>query len=206
MKKILIISTACLAIFSLSNCKKVLDKQDLGNFTADQVYNDSTTTKLSMDYLYTQNQPSWFGNSGGAIGAAGTYNLTEETQGSNAYVQGTLTMESVGDIATSNSSGNNYGKIRTINMFIRDVNAGTMALATKRRFTAQAYFWRAYRYFELVKLYGGVPLITTPLDAVGDEAKAAALKPRNSTTETFALIRSDLDSCIKYLPLDGHNN
>lgn len=201
MKKILIISTACLAIFSLSNCKKVLDKQDLGNFTADQVYNDSTTTKLSMDYLYTQNQPSWFGNSGGAIGAAGTYNLTEETQGSNAYVQGTLTMESVGDIATSNSSGNNYGKIRTINMFIRDVNAGTMALATKRRFTAQAYFWRAYRYFELVKLYGGVPLITTPLDAVGDEAKAAALKPRNSTTETFALIRSDLDSCIKYLPV-----
>lgn len=190
---------ACATALLFTNCKKVLEKQDLGNFLAEQVYNDSTTTKLSVDYLYTQNQPGWFGNSGGAV--SGTVNtLTEEQYSDNAFTRGALTISSVGDIGTSNAASNNYGKIRTINMFIRDVNAGTLPLDVKRRFTAQAYFWRAYRYFELAKVYGGVPLVTTPLEAVGEDAKQAALLPRSNAAATFALIKSDLDSCVRYLP------
>ncbi|MDT3404541.1 RagB/SusD family nutrient uptake outer membrane protein [Mucilaginibacter terrae] len=182
-----------------TSCKKVLEKQDLGTFQVDQVYNDSVTTKLSVDYLYSQNQPGWFGNSGGSI--SGTLSsLTDEQYGDNVFTRGSVTIASVTDIATANAANNNYGKIRSINMFIRDVNGGTMPLEVKRRFNAQAYFWRAYRYFELAKVYGGVPLVTTPLEAVGDEAKQAALLPRSNAAATFALIKSDLDSCVKYLP------
>jgi hypothetical protein len=200
MKKLFIISSACLAIFGLSNCKKVLDKQDIATFQAFQVYNDSTTAKLSIDYVYSQNQPGWFGNTGGSIHSAGTYNLTEESQGSNVFVLGTATVESVTDIGVANNQSSVWNKIRVINTFLRDINAGTLDLAVKRRFAAQAYFWRAYRYFELVKLYGGVPIVLVPLDAVGEEAKLAALVPRNKTSEVFAQIKSDLDSCVKYLP------
>lgn len=201
MKKIhkIALISACFVVVS-SGCKKVLEQQDIGNFTASEVYNDSTTAKLSLDYVYSQNQPGWFGNTGGSVASSSISGLTEECYADNAYVKGTVTIETVTDIATSNSASNNYGKIRTINMFIRDVNAGTMPDATKKRFVAQALFWRAFRYFELVKLYGGVPLVTTPLDAVGEEAKQAALLPRNTTSETFAQIESDLDTCIKYLP------
>lgn len=200
MKKIFIITALSLAVFSLTNCKKVLEKKDVGNFTADQIFNDSTTVKLNADYLYSQNQPGWFGTTGGSVHSAGTYNLTEESQGSNNFVLGTLTIESVTDIGTSASANPAYTKIRVINTFLRDVNAGTLDLAVKRRFAAQAYFWRAFRYFELVKLYGGVPLILVPLGAVGDEAKQEALVPRAKTSAVFAQIKSDLDSCIKYLP------
>jgi hypothetical protein len=200
MKKLYIYGVAAfVAATALSSCKKVLEKQDLGNFTADQVYNDSITTKLSVDYIYSQNQPSWFGNSGGSLGGT-LSSLTDEQSGDNVFVRGTATIASVTDIGVANTNGNNYGKIRTINMFIRDVNAGTQPLAVKRRFTAQAYFWRAYRYFELVKVYGGVPLVTTPLDAVGEEAKQEALIPRSNAAAVFTLIRNDLDSCVKYLP------
>ena len=200
MKKIFIITALSLAVFSLTNCKKVLEKSDVGNFTDEQVFNDSTTVKLNADYLYSQNQPGWFGSTGGSVHSAGTYNLTEESQGSNNFVLGTLTIESVTDIGTSASANPAYSKIRVINTFLRDVNAGTLDIAVKRRFAAQAYFWRAYRYFELAKLYGGVPLILVPLDAVGDQNKADALVPRAKTSEVFAQIKSDLDSCIKYLP------
>ena len=200
-KTYLIITAACAASVWLSSCKKVLNKSDLGTFTAAQVYNDSTTATLSINYVYSQNQPSWFGNSGGNV--SGTLNtLADEQYGDNAYVKGTVTIETVGDIGTSNASNNAYGKIRTINTFIRDINAGTLPVDVKNRFAAQAYFWRAYRYFELVKIYGGVPLVLKPLDEVGDDARAAALLPRNTTTQTFTQIVSDLDTCIKYLP--GH--
>lgn len=204
MKKInIVVITACLTALLCSSCKKVLEKQDLGSFTPSQVYNDSTTTKLSSDYLYSQNQPAWFGNVGGFSASVNT--LAEEVYGDNVFVKGTATSESVTDIGAINTSGN-YFKIRTINMFIRDVNAGAMEQATKNRFNAQAYFWRAFRYFELVKLYGGVPLVLAPLDAVGPEAKEAALIPRSSTSETFAQIARDLDSCIKYIPVKWPKN
>jgi hypothetical protein len=204
MKKIYFLAiTACVTSLMFTSCKKVLEKQDINTFTADQVYNDSTTTKLSIDYIYSQNQPSWFGNVGGL--SASVSSLSEEQYGDNVFVKGTATLESVTDLGATNTAGN-YFKIRTINMFIRDVNAGTLDPAMKKRFNAQAYFWRAFRYFELVKLYGGVPLVTAPLDAVGDEAKNAALVPRSTTSETFAQIVRDLDTCIKYLPVKWPKN
>lgn len=204
MKKLSILTlAACLLSMMVSSCKKVLEKQDLGSFTGEQVYNDSITTKLSVDYIYSQNQPAWFGNVGGLSGSVNT--LSEEVYGDNVFVKGTATSESVTDLGAINTSGN-YFKIRSINMFIRDVNAGTMDPATKNRFIAQAYFWRAFRYFELAKLYGGVPLVLVPLDAVGEDAKNAALLPRNSTSETFAQIARDLDSCIKYIPVKWPKN
>jgi hypothetical protein len=203
MKKILIISLAIGTVLCFANCKKVLEKQDLGSFTADQSYNDSTTATLSVNYVYSQNQPGWFGNVGGLSGSVNT--LSDEQSGDNVFTRGTATIESVTDLGNINTSGN-YFKIRTINMFIRDINAGTLAPAVKNRFASQAIFWRAFRYFELVKLYGGVPIVTTPLDAVGDDAKQAALLPRNTTSETFAQIVKDLDTCINYLPSKWPNN
>jgi len=202
MKKNIVLIITAVSAFVLS-CKDVIEKQDLGSFTADQVYNDSITTKLSVDYIYSQNQPSWFGNVGGLSGSVNS--LSDDQYGDNAFVKGTATIESVTDLGSTHTSGN-YTKIRSINMFIRDVNAGTLATPVKRRFTSQAYFWRGFRYFELVKLYGGVPLVLAPLDAVGEEAKQAALLPRNTTSETFAQIVKDLDSCIKYIPVKWPSN
>jgi len=204
MKKLIILITISASLTMLfSNCKKVLEKQDLGNFVAEQIYNDSVTATLSMNYVYGQNQPSWFGNVGGLSSSVNS--LSDEQYGDNVFVKGTATIESVTDLGNVNTAGN-YVKIRSINMFIRDINNGTLAPGTKMRFNAQATFWRAFRYFELVKLYGGVPIVLTPLDAVGEEAKKAALLPRNTTSETFAQIVKDLDTCIKYLPTKWPSN
>src|SRR5476651_621579 len=101
MKKIYILTLATLAgLVSLNSCKKVLDKQDLGSFAVSQVFNDSTVAKLDMDYIYGQNQPSWYGNSGGAVSGAVT-GLTDETAGTSAYVQGTVTLDTEGDIGSA---------------------------------------------------------------------------------------------------------
>ena len=176
-------------------------KPDLQNLQPSQIYGDSTVAKFSLDYIYTQNQPSWFGNgSVSYIGSLGPNNLTEEAYGSNAVTQGTVTSELVGDIGTSNSSSTNYGKLRVINQFISDMNAGTITTGTKKRFIAQALFWRAFRYFELVKIYGGVPLVLTPLNAVGSDALSNDFIPRSTTTATFKQIIADLDTAINYLP------
>lgn len=187
------------AILALTGCKKVLDKADLGSIPGDLVYNDSTLVNLNVGYVYEQNLPAWGGNTSGSVPASGG-TLTDESYGESKFMEGTLTQEDVTDFGTALNAGNNYGKIRIINMLMADVDAGTLPLATKNRLKAQVYFFRAWRYFDLVRLYGGVPLVLTPLDGVGQEAKDAALLPRNTTAECIQRITADLDTAIKYLP------
>lgn len=195
------IAAGLAALFTLAACNKVLDKYDLKTIPGSLIYNDSVLVKMNVDYLYENNLPAWAGNSNlsGSISASAN-SLSDDTYGESKYFEGTLTASDVGDIGTALAANNNYGRIRIINMFIRDVNAGTLPEATKNRFKAQAFFFRAYRYFDLVRLYGGVPLVLTAMDAVGEQAKRDALLPRNSTSECIAQIVQDLDSAIAYLP------
>jgi hypothetical protein len=200
LKSLNIISAIVLVTLSvlLTNCKKVLMKEDLQYTTPTEVFNDSTLAILNINYIYSANQPAWFGSTGGALGGGGA--MCDEFYGDNAFVKGTVNIETVGDIGTAVSVSNNYGKIRVINTTLASLATSTLPQGTKNRYRAQVLFWRAFRYFDLVRLYGGVPLVLTPLQAIGAEAKNAALLPRNSTSECFKQIVSDLDTCIKYLP------
>lgn len=62
-------------------------------------------------------------------------------------------------------------------------------------YLGEGYFFRAYNYFNLLKTYGGVPLI----DSVLDPGNKEIYKPRASMDETTNFILSDLDTAIQDL-------
>ncbi len=68
---------------------------------------------------------------------------------------------------------------------------------TKKQFEAEAKFIRALVYFNLARLFEGVPLITTPV--TGDEA---ANMGRNSVDEVYLQIIDDLQDAIDRFPRD----
>ncbi|RTQ51611.1 RagB/SusD family nutrient uptake outer membrane protein [Hymenobacter gummosus] len=189
------------ALFTtLTGCEDALDKTNLGSMSEDLVFNDSTLAQLNVDFIYDQNLPNWGGQTTIGLGNVNPSTLSEETSGDTKYFEGTLTTNDVQDFGTALNASNNYGKIRNINMFLAGMRKGSVAQRSKNRLMAQAYFFRAFRYFDLVRIYGGVPLVLTPLEAVGVEAREKAYLPRNTTTETFAQIVSDLDSAAMFLP------
>jgi len=198
MKKKYIILSAFCSMLALSSCQDVLDKTDLASADPALIFRDSTLANLSLNYIYDQNLPTWGGIT--MISSIGGSSFTDESYGESKYLEGTLTTADVTDFGTALSPSNSYGKIRTINSFIQDMNNGSIPAGAKNRLLAQAYFFRAWRYFELVKLYGGVPLVLTPQSAVGVEARNEAFVPRNLTSENLRQIVADLDSAIKYLP------
>lgn len=207
MKVNKLLTAAFIGTLLFTSCKKVLDQVNENKGNASLIFGDSVLVKGNIDYIYDQNLPKWNGNDGGTLSAQAT-TLTDESASSSVskFLQGSIANSDVGDIGTSNSASNTYGKIRLINVFIRDCRAGTLPAATKNRFIAQAYFFRAFRYFSLVRVYGGVPLVLTPLSSVGDENKLADLLPRNKTSECIKQISDDLDTCIKYLPVKWPNS
>ncbi|WP_437919064.1 RagB/SusD family nutrient uptake outer membrane protein [Sphingobacterium sp. LRF_L2] len=186
-----------LAFFAVS-CSKVLDKTDLSTLDGELIYSDSTLAFLNLSYIYNDNLPSWFGNTGGSISGAGSY--SEESTGSSIYFLGTVTSASVTDFGTGLSTSNNWAKIRKINEFIRDIDAGTLPTYTKNKMKGEALFFRAYRYFDLIRLYGGVPLVLSPQNPIGEENREEILLARNSTTECIKQIVADLDSAIAWTP------
>lgn len=66
----------------------------------------------------------------------------------------------------------------------------------KDQFTGEAKFMRALAYFEMVRLFGGVPNVTTLLSA--EEAKKV---PRASEADIYNLVIDDLQDAIKKLPV-----
>jgi len=90
-----------------------------------------------------------------------------------------------------------YGYIRSSNNIIEKGSASTDAEI--KRYVAEAKFFRAWYYWKLLRLYGGVPLITKVL-ATDDPA---LFTPRSSRTETVDFILKDLQEAKADLPMQS---
>ncbi|WEK17713.1 MAG: RagB/SusD family nutrient uptake outer membrane protein [Candidatus Pedobacter colombiensis] len=198
MKLNTIIFFTAAILLGLSSCQKVLDKKDLGSLDGGLIFNDSTLAFFNLSFVYDQNLPSWYGNTGGAISGNGTF--SDEAQGTQLFFSGQVISTTVADFGTGLSNTNNWGKIRKINEFIRDVKNGSMPEATKNRMLAEAMFFRAFRYFDLVRLYGGVPIVLEPMDPIGEANKEGNMLPREPTSACIQQIIADLDFGIQNLP------
>jgi starch-binding outer membrane protein, SusD/RagB family len=107
-------------------------------------------------------------------------------------------------VYTANNATNywsQYTNIRKCNVFIKEVTASNLDPAWKTTRLAEARFLRAFFYQLLWTHYGGVPIITTVLNAAqqGDEIFQA----RNSDLETFEFITSECAAIANDLPLSA---
>jgi hypothetical protein len=89
--------------------------------------------------------------------------------------------------------------IRQANTLINDL-PNYPALATQaKNWIGEAKFLRAYVYFQLVKRYGGLPIIEAPQNLNADDI-STLWTPRSSHADTYDFILADLDAAI-----DGMN-
>lgn len=70
--------------------------------------------------------------------------------------------------ATSSDWTNPYNKIGVCNNIILKAEAAPLSDTQKNRWIAEARFFRAFHYFDLVQKYGDVPLILKPFDSTED--------------------------------------
>lgn len=190
--KLDIIATVVLLVTFLSGCQKVLDKHDL-NVVDDQIWNDEVQANLYVNKLYQDNMP------GMSLGV--NSQLTDESYSSTTdYTDLLYGFYGSSDIdAVKVFHKDNYRLIRQINICVDGLeNQSTLSDSIKNVIEGQALFLRAYRYFEMVKLYGGVPLILNVQDPFTEDLNV----PRSKTSVAIDLIVSDLDKAIASLPVD----
>ena len=187
MKKIFITCAAILAFFS--SCSSILDKEDLISISEEQVWVDETLTTAFLNALYVS-IPSW---------DTTVADASDEATGGGGWIDGTTTPDNMSDTKDSAPTWYwPYKDIRNCNIFIQ--NAQNTDLCTidrdlADRLTYEARFIRAYLYFEMVKRYGGVPLITVPQELTDD-----LFVKRTSTKDCFDFIINELKACAEGLP------
>lgn len=93
-----------------------------------------------------------------------------------------------------------YSAIKVANDIIAKAPGGTASDAAKTKAVGEAYLMRGMLYFNLVRMFGGVPLRTTP--PTQDDVNM----PRATKEEVFALVISDLEKAktmMSATPLTG---
>lgn len=89
-----------------------------------------------------------------------------------------------------------YFSISSANALMKTLDDLALDPAFEKRAYGEAQFIRAFSYYYLVRLYGGVPLRIDALDING-----TFYQPRNSVDEVYAQIFADLKNASQNLPL-----
>lgn len=187
---------AALALLT-GGCGDMLDENPLSTVTPVNFYDtpqDALTalTAVYSSFRYVGQSPSW------------TYLIEDETPQTVNRRDRTNTggCWDVFACTPSNSAStgiwnDSYAGINRANAVIGNVpNIEGMDPAEQARIIAEARFLRALHYFDLVRLFGGVPLFdveTTSLKGL--------VKPRSTADEIYDFIIADLQAAIPALPV-----
>ncbi|ALJ01636.1 hypothetical protein DC20_21435 (plasmid) [Rufibacter tibetensis] len=169
-------------VILLGSCEDVLDKPDPNAITPALWSNEKQVT-LYLNRLYDRSMP--------AQGFGANSANSDEAPGSGDTMYGRLTIDAIG-----NYSQPKYLDIREINIAIEEIEKGNLSREVKDMLQGQARVLRAWEYWELVKLYGGIPMVLTALNPYNDDLQM----PRTKTSEAINIIIDDLDKAIAALP------
>ncbi len=171
-------SVLCLITIAACDVERIPETQ----ITDPSFWKSETDLRSATNYLYTflpgfGEEESWSDN---------TYGLQ-----ANPVSDGTQLPP-----ATSTYFSAPYSWIRAANNVIEKSVLVDVSDAIRERYVAEARFFRAFAYFQLVQKYGGVPLITKTLTETSPELG----EPAKSREEVISQVYQDLDFAIGKLP------
>ncbi len=205
----LIVALAAMTAFS-SGCSDdfLSEKQNYGNYT-DVIYNDYEGAKGRVNFLYAILLPYTGGSTTNfgwhSIGESDDFSKsTEEYGGFSSFVDPNKILDNttVTDyIYGENKNVSPYGRIRECNMILDGIKNSSLPETQKEELLGQVYFFRAWCYYRLVKIYGGIPIIDyvqNPL--IGESGGVDLVVPRATTKACIDFICQDLEIAASYLP------
>lgn len=185
--------TTVLSMFCATGCSDFLEESDPSNFTVENYFTQPAHARSSVNAIYApMREPLGSGFGGGAwmmpefaTGLA----ATDLGQAVNSYF--------IKDLR--NTSDNGYGQtywtsyyrgIANANLSIQKIPTITMNEAEAKALMGEAYFLRAWYYFNLVRMFGSIPLVTEPVNLESEQLRPSQAAPE----DIYNLIVQDLQT------------
>ncbi|SER33424.1 RagB/SusD family nutrient uptake outer membrane protein [Pedobacter rhizosphaerae] len=190
-----LVAAAALTITLQSGCKKdFLDKQPFNQVTGDVAFTTAAGAEKLMAGVYGgmyNDYHIW------------DYMINGDVTADNAYAGGDNPANIQIDLFTTNSTNGNVGRdwsglyanIKNANEVLENVpniqDPTLDANSRRNQILGEASALRAYFYFHLVRLWGGVPLVLKSPTSLEEMQK-----PRSTVDEVYAQIIKDLESAL----------
>ncbi|MBP5213352.1 MAG: RagB/SusD family nutrient uptake outer membrane protein [Bacteroidales bacterium] len=199
------------------------EKKLYGKYNYNTVYNNYETAKNRVDNLYYQMLPGKKEGQGTGVAIVSTgtndeFAKTTEEFGGLSKLEDNQALLDYNDINNGgsfvwdhfyveNKETSPWGYLRNINDCIEGLKDGSLSTDEKNELLGQAYFMRAWRYFTMVKWYGGVPIIDHVQESLVSKISSGSsiVVPRASTLECIEFMYEDLDKAIELLPATWEN-
>ncbi|MBS1606636.1 MAG: RagB/SusD family nutrient uptake outer membrane protein [Bacteroidetes bacterium] len=175
--------------FLATGCKKDLDLTPQSEITDPAYWQTANDFRLAANWFYNQTlpDPRYYGT------------INNDNMSDIAFGQSSIDPVSSGTYVPAEQDDNwdsAYSSIRNANKLIAEGESSTIRTHVAA-FLGEGYFFRAFDYFNLLKLYGGVPIINKVLLPT-DSAVFTARASRDLVVDS---ILSDLDRAIADLPV-----
>lgn len=197
--------------FYLSSCDDLLNPEVVTSLTEEDVIRSYGNTQSTLNAIYTY-LPNGFFYVGDAMMACASDEAEFTVESASIQKFNTGAWNSIDN--PDNAWRTNYSGIYASNLFLSKVDSVRMDylkynpssvsqeqyqtnLRNMHRWKYEARFLRAFFYSELVKRYGGVPLIGKPI-GLNDNYRDI---PRSPLSECIQFIADECDSAALVLPL-----
>lgn len=179
--------TGC-SLLGLSSCKKALEETPYSFYSPENFYKNESDAKAAINGVYSELytydlylQPFW--------------NITilddDHVSGADWFLGTTGAGNPQAYFGWDRPWVGCYAIIARASTVIENVaKIENMNADTKKRIIGEAYFLRGWAYFQLVQLYGGVPIRTTSLSADNPESNV----PRATLQQSYEQVIADFKS------------
>ena len=202
MKALKYILSFC-AMAGLASCSDFLEETPQTSLSQEGIYNSVGTAKASLAGCYSKLEDyDYFGFN--------YFHVVNVSSGMGVSIKSNdVNLTSMGILPSNTNVGNTYTGIYqaicSANDIIYGMKSSTISdQIEKDRIYGEALFIRAMSYFNLVRLFGKVSLVTEPVTNY-----AEAQKPRAEVTDVYTQIINDLVQADTLLPepaskVEGH--
>lgn len=200
-KKYKIAFVAVLSMFLFISCSKdFLNKEPTDAIDAGSFFKTAGQLQVFVNGFYSRLAPQYVVHTAPSGGAANNIGLDNNTDVliHQTTVTGSLNRWTSSSVpAETNATWNNgFSAIRDDNYFLHYANLNAENTRSAQHYIGEGYFFRAWDYFKLLQVFGGVPVVTSLLTEV-DESEL--YKERSSRYDVAKQILSDLDMAIERL-------
>lgn len=199
-------SIALLAIFTIVSCNDILDTESSDSFTEDAIYGDVNQAALVVVTAYNTtdswsvNRTQWWTQRIGIEGASWEAKFNFKDLDNVYKMRGGWSPSNAG-LAFKNRWETSWDYVKLINEFLEKIE-GSEAMEENpdeaNQLVAEMKFLRAFTYFNLIKYYGGVPIIKNSFGLDDDFSLS-----RDSFEDCVDFIVNDLDEAAAVLPIDA---
>ncbi|MFK7980460.1 MAG: RagB/SusD family nutrient uptake outer membrane protein [Saprospiraceae bacterium] len=180
-------------LFAVSCSQDFLDTQPLDKISSDATWSDAALAEAYVYGVYAFLEYGGFEEYGlSSYSDEALY--THSGRPIPPVNEGTESPTNLAYMSPSYEWGSMYLAIREANIALQELPGATIDEGVKTRLTGEVHFLRAYYYQQLLRFYGGVPVIDRPY-GLGEDYSVS----RNTYSEVVDFIVADLDKAAALL-------